>query len=323
MNILSRQRSAIMGVSIILIMLFHCYIHFDDNVMTFLFRNGNIGVELFALLSAIGINKSLRKDDNIWHFYKKRLLRIFPTYLLVATPYGLFRHFKHGASWGHVISLSTSISTLLGDLTFWFITYILICYLISPLIFRLKQRINIPFLLTIISIPVSIALFLALKNHINNCAVWTLRFPVFFLGFDISVYALNQENKKCRFNSDISKAGLSILTLILVFLILVFSRSNTNSIIKYIIYLFVTLPLGVGIGTLTEICEHYSKPLVLIGSITLELYMLHERICLPIVSEMISNDWIAAIISIIFAIICAKILSALASFFPRIFTRKI
>lgn len=309
-----------MGVSIILIMLFHCYIHFDNDVMTFLFRNGNIGVELFALLSAIGINKSLRKDDNVWHFYKKRLLRIFPTYLLVAIPFGLFRHFQHGASWGHVISLATSMSTLFGDLTFWFVTYILICYLISPLIFKLKQRIKIPFLLTIISIPVSIALFLMLKNHIANCAVWTLRFPVFFLGFDISGYALNQE-KNSRFNSDISKVCLSILTLTLIFLILVFSRSNTNSIIKYLIYLFVTIPLGAGIGTLAEICGHYSKPLVFIGTITLELYLLHERICLPIISGLISNDWIAAIISIIFAIIVAKILSMIASLFSRIINR--
>lgn len=79
-----------MGVAILFIMLFHSGIVLKDGTMFRIFRNGDIGVEMFAVLSAIGVFSSLKKNPSVIQFYKRRFLRIVPTYLLVAIPFGLF-----------------------------------------------------------------------------------------------------------------------------------------------------------------------------------------------------------------------------------------
>ena len=51
-----------MGVAILLIMLFHSGMVLKDPTIFSVFRDGEIGVEMFALLSGMGIRRSLCKD---------------------------------------------------------------------------------------------------------------------------------------------------------------------------------------------------------------------------------------------------------------------
>lgn len=72
----SKYRTQLMGISILLIMMFHVGF----------FKCGYIGVEFFLLISAIGLFFSLSKDQRLIPFYKKRLIRILPAYFIVAIP---------------------------------------------------------------------------------------------------------------------------------------------------------------------------------------------------------------------------------------------
>lgn len=70
-------RMELMGFAIILIMLFHL------GVLPF----GECGVDIFLFLSGFSMYHSLSRNDNIVKFYRKRLLRILPAYLIIAIPF--------------------------------------------------------------------------------------------------------------------------------------------------------------------------------------------------------------------------------------------
>ena len=90
---LSTFRSQLMGIAIIWIMLFHSGI---DSAEPFALRSlwylfvsfgGGIGVDIFFILSGFGLVYSASKLTNNsqwWSWEWKRMIRILPSYLIVA-----------------------------------------------------------------------------------------------------------------------------------------------------------------------------------------------------------------------------------------------
>lgn len=81
------SRKTYMGIAILWIIGYHFYlvqqefidIHFT--IFRFLFRNGYVGVDIFFILSAYGLCHSW-KQSTAATYYKKRLLRIMPLYIV-------------------------------------------------------------------------------------------------------------------------------------------------------------------------------------------------------------------------------------------------
>lgn len=81
---ISKNRTTIMGMAMLLVMFFHSSIELSGcSVLAALKDMGDVGVDIFLMMSGFGIYCSLKKDDNLHRFYKKRLLRILPAYLLI------------------------------------------------------------------------------------------------------------------------------------------------------------------------------------------------------------------------------------------------
>lgn len=83
LNLLSKHRSFIMGIAMMMIMLHHLYfVGFPCNTLALDY--GMLGVDIFLLLSGFGIYFSLAKnwDKPIGSFYRRRLVRIFPAAIL-------------------------------------------------------------------------------------------------------------------------------------------------------------------------------------------------------------------------------------------------
>ncbi|MGZ1186921.1 acyltransferase family protein [Lactobacillus delbrueckii subsp. bulgaricus] len=145
----SRYRSSMFGLSIIGIMVFHYFEHIRSAHLLLKSEQfwdyyiGSTGVDFFLFLSGMGLFYSLTKNDDICQFYKKRLVRILPAYLLVSMPFFAWRDFIH---------LHTGILTFIRDLlflnfidhadtTYWFIFFIIVMYLLfSPLVQILGYR---------------------------------------------------------------------------------------------------------------------------------------------------------------------------------------
>ena len=316
MHALSKYRAPLMGVAITLIMLFHSGIVLKDDVIFQIFRNGDIGVDMFAVLSAIGVFYSLQKNPSSIQFYKRRFFRIVPTYLLIAVPFALFRHYMYGASWGHVLALSLGLSTFRGDVTYWFVTYICICYFLSPFLIQLKRKIKIRFLLTVISIVFSVLLQMALKNRVSNCDLWILHFPVFVLGIDIADGVLKEDrikNQPPGYKNVWSAFSLLCLVVCIMSIVWLITLHGTVYI-KSFCYLASVIPLMLALSCVIEAISALLPVLQFLGTITLELYLLHEWICLRIVVPLGVNNWILTMLGILLAVLIAAVISKVLKF---------
>lgn len=86
---ISKYRTAIMGIAMISVMLFHQY--FTSVIPFNLFHNfGSWGVDVFLFLSGMGIVRSLN-NNSLKVYYLRRLKRILPSCILCGSiKYSIF-----------------------------------------------------------------------------------------------------------------------------------------------------------------------------------------------------------------------------------------
>ena len=107
----SKYRSVLMGVAIIFIMASHTLGGFA--------AYGIIGVEWFLVLSSIGQFYSLKNNCDVKSYYKRRLFRILPAYLLVAIPFFLIKTSSSAIEF--LIRISGFNLIIWGEKYFWFV----------------------------------------------------------------------------------------------------------------------------------------------------------------------------------------------------------
>lgn len=192
---LSAYRTYIMGFSILWIV-FHHVGFFGlcsfTAISDFVIKLGSCGVDIFLILSAFGLYKSLSNNFNIYRFYKRRVIRILPPFILVVLGF----HIKH-----LIDSLSPYfwINELLCN---WYIGFIIIAYLLYPLIFLVQKKYMwLPFLVgCIIGVVGTILLVIYDMDDIHQVPMLMVqRIPVFCLGSLIADDRFKFSLKYCNF----------------------------------------------------------------------------------------------------------------------------
>jgi peptidoglycan/LPS O-acetylase OafA/YrhL len=174
------------GLAMLLVILYHAGgVLIWQNLV-----HGDVGVDLFVILSGVGLALSSRVETP-GAFLKRRLLRIYPAYWVVLTLFLLLNsHFlEHRHSAFDIVVHYLGIQAWFGDLygfgindSFWFVTLIVSLYLIYALFLRriLDRPDQIILWAGLISVPVAYAYFLTGQSgcfgHI------ALRLPGFFAG---------------------------------------------------------------------------------------------------------------------------------------------
>ena len=154
-------------------------------------RCGNVGVDIFLFLSGVGLWFSWVKTPDVRRFYRRRLLRIVPTWLVVSTAFYLPDYL--GAR-----RFSRSIVDLIGDitinwdfwlhdeLTFWYVPAIMALYLVAPWYMRLVQSRPIyrwlPLLMVIWCVMVQWVL--PIHHAVGHIEIFWSRVPIFFIGIN-------------------------------------------------------------------------------------------------------------------------------------------
>lgn len=148
-SILSDTRNELFGFSIIGIIILH---YFQDlEVYTqapFLLRNlgnvwirllGSTGVDIFLFLSGMGLYFSHKKSWNLQRFFQRRFKRLLLPYIVFGTIYWLiFDLLIIKTDIGLFLSdLFTTSFWLHGEQHFWYVSFLLICYVLYPLIFKI------------------------------------------------------------------------------------------------------------------------------------------------------------------------------------------
>ena len=143
---LSKYRDTIYGFSALWIVLYHIANIFPNRTKAFnpfiiqLIRAGNIGVDVFLILSGVCLYYSMKKSDNqsILRFYKRRFLRLFKIYLFVCIPWLLLQTALKNWDWNLFVQQITFAQA--SNNWFWYVYFISICYLVYPLIFKLIEK---------------------------------------------------------------------------------------------------------------------------------------------------------------------------------------
>ena len=194
-DILSKYRNELYGVSILWIILFHGLEFKNFNLFKEIsgfkkiIEHGNIGVEIFLFMSGVCLYYSMKKERNIFKFYKKRFKKILIPFLLIDCLYWFCS----------CIILNNDILTFIKNITFysfwfegmktvWFIALIIPLYIFYPLLFKYILNNNkINRLIYIVSLCiVAYVICYILKSVDPKCfkmiEIALTRIPVFLLG---------------------------------------------------------------------------------------------------------------------------------------------
>ena len=288
---ISRFRTVLMGIAALWIVWYHSDMRFDTippfyrlstaaaAILHAVRSTGNAGVDIFLLLSGMGLYFSLEKSPGTLQFYKKRALRVLPPVLIVSAIWagidcggGFFNYF------GHVFLLNYFTE---GKSYFWYVNLLLILYLIYPLLHRFLRKRGVWAAVALIAASLVLAASLYFLAPTIFWRFWfsVPRLPVFICGAYLGklVYEKKEIPRRWLWGAAVFSAIFWLLTLYLHF-----RHFDSRSIIVLQFYLYCPLSLSTVL-----LCSAFfarfslsgvQNVLAWFGGISLEIYLLYERV---------------------------------------------
>lgn len=140
-QMLSTYRNLLMGLAAIGVFVMHFIVQgvlaFPSpikKIETVLLLWGSSGVDVFCLLSGFGLFYSLEKNPKLSQYYKKRVIRVYVPFLLITIPGYLF--FLKISIKKCLIKWTTLYLWVSGNDGTWFVSFIIVMYLLSPIIYK-------------------------------------------------------------------------------------------------------------------------------------------------------------------------------------------
>lgn len=270
-EIISQNRTAIMGFAMMSIMLFHQPFFYNNPLVDFYHLFGSWGVPVFLFVSGFGIVHSLRKNS-IKVYCKNRLTRMLPACLLVGVVKYFFVHMDF------VEFSSMNIFLLLTNIYLWYIYAILVYYILAPLLYKYIKKSGLTVLIVVCALSYGCTFIpfgdsnLYLVNHIG----WVMgSLPVFVLGMIYAIYPINIDVKKTMI------VGVIFYVICLVLhLGSIMVRFQWKVPYLNLLLLFATPMLCILAGYMHQFASkvRLSWLPMFFGTLSLELYLWHEYI---------------------------------------------
>ena len=194
MKELLRYRNIWIGCAMLWIVLAHSGFEFSSEFFVYLKMWGYGGVDICLFASGIGCYFSLEKNPDAIGFLKRRLARLAPTYLCFLPVWMAYRivvsDLPLQAALGNLLGVQSF--TGLGDSFNWYISVLLLLYLLAPYFKSLADRVNgvgrqllVVGVLILLSIPFW---------GVHNLIIIVTRLPVFYIGM-LSAKACRQDKQ--------------------------------------------------------------------------------------------------------------------------------
>lgn len=201
---IANYRSHMMGIAMLYIMLFHTKtmkVNYNNEFLATFVETGYLGVDIFVFLSGIGMVYSLAKGKSLIDFYKKRLFRIYPTYIPWVFFYSIVCVIVGVCSMDVLLANCSGMGFWITDHEYafnWYISAQLLFYLVSPLIYKLlenkKKRGIYSFFLGAFTILIILVFYDILKWRRLLIAI--CRFPIFITGFIVGFWIQEKKHLK-------------------------------------------------------------------------------------------------------------------------------
>lgn len=325
---ISRYRGELMGAAMLFVILFHINLPRTD-VFFGLRRMGNIGVDMFFFLSGIGLWFSwgkLRMQKTVSEaalvFFKRRYLRIYPAWLIIACLYYIPRF--HGGDWLAWVDLIGDITInwdfwLHDELTFWYIPATMMLYLFAPAYMELIRRHPLYRWLPVLMIVwcVIVQWVLPIHQTVGHLEIFWSRIPIFFIGLNAGEYVLQKE----RIDGHV--IWMIVLSFIMILSACIYLEQMRHGKFPLFVERMLYIPLTItGILLLNIIFEKVpqwmGKLLRFIGLLSLELYLIHVHFVLVYVEKWGLPYWGKFVVCILITIPLAWVLSKIVEYIEKV-----
>ena len=275
---ISRFRGALMGIAMLIIILFHVDLARSDMFFG-LRRMGNLGVDMFLFLSGIGLWFSWMKTPSYRHFYFRRLIRIYPAWLIIACLYYLPRLHVHDAA--SLVNLIGEIGFnwnfwLHDELSFWYIPAIMMLYLFAPPYMELIRRHSVYRWLPVVMIMWCILVEGVTPTHhaVGHLEIFWSRVPIFFIGINMG------EMVRQKRTIDGQGIWMLIIMFVMTSVSCFFLEQERHGQFPLFVERMLYIPLTI---TFILICNRVLRrtpkwvngALAFVGSLSLECYLIH------------------------------------------------
>lgn len=278
---LSEYRSCLMGIAILGVILAHSAVWAGnpldlvcivDPFARLVFTEG------FLFLSGLGLYYSFTKKQDLKTYYKKRVLRLFIPFMLIALPFYLIQFVEGQDDIGMFILKETAFYFYIyGNNGMWYISISLLLYLIFPLLYRFVfaniSNTRIYFFRTLFLIGVAIGFNYVLMYGCNDyylkVAIGINKIPMFIIGMYIGYMS---------YNNVINSFSKVMIICLIIALLLYICKTKILSLVCYseqMIRICCMFSLSFTFSKLNQLLK---KPIGLMewfGKYTLELYVFH------------------------------------------------
>ncbi len=320
---ISLHRSKLMALCIFSIMICHNTLQFggtmqsiNDVVRTFM----QGGVDGFLILSGLGCYYSYNRIRNIRKYYIRRITRIMPTYIFIIACYAVFSIIiikdKTVTQYLYDYSLVTFWTD--GVLKEWYIASLIVLYIVSPLMFILIDKNKTIYKILIVAIMV-LSVLLGMLNLSDNLEtvneIFGSRISAFMIGILLATSADSKVEK-----TDLKKNFVKNIFGFILLCIAWFGVYNLDIpcrliLLRFLLQALYLILLSI-LSVIMDCSQKQYKVLSSIGTITLEIYLLHEKItgityfiCCKFIQNTLIRTIADNIMAIVISIVCAYIVS--------------
>lgn len=319
---ISKYRGELMGFAILIIVLFHVGLPRED-LFFGLKRMGNIGVDIFFFLSGMGLWFSWLKQPVTKSFFVRRFLRIYPTWLVMASLYYLPRYWQGAGSSSDVIDLLGDIFInwdfwFHNELTFWYIPATMMLYLFAPSYMKLIIKHPIYRWLPVVLVVwcVCVRWVAPIHQSVGHIEIFWSRVPIFFIGINMGQWI--QENRRL----DASSLWLLLLIFGLTLSTCIYMEQQLHGrfplFIERMLYIPLTISTLLLMSKLLSILpSRLCSSLRFIGMLSLEIYLIHVHFVLVYLEKYNWHYWVTALLCICITLPLAWLLQRCVGWFEK------
>lgn len=314
-------------VAMFMIMFDHIITFINIPGKSFFIQVTNAGTLIFVFVSGLLFGE--RNVDNWANWIRKRLLRIcVPMWITILFCLRLEQLLWGVNEWKKGILYIFNIQGIFGVITsgahLWFLTLIMVCYLLTPLLSRIKKRVETKYLLLSVLIFCFLQITVSCFCDINLASAhslgwWMLAIIIYFIGYMWGSRIVEFFN--CNYKRVVGLVGISIVVGMLTVLL----KQNISDLIIYnkfiIFYSLSCIELCIFVIVYCIGKIHFPKlinmGINLFDKISYEMYLVHMAvlcfITIPIIKRLGVGIYIilTIVLSIIISILLHLICSAL------------
>lgn len=301
---LFNYRQQLMGLSMIAVFSAHISYFgaisnsFFNIVSSFGFTEG------FLFLSGFGIYNSIDNDNNIFSFFKKRLVRLYIPYFLISTPFLLWLTWLSHGSVSLFLARLLSISFFFEGnyYAMWYISVTMLLYSISPCLYKMIKVSNIASIFLLIITTICINLILSKISDFHSFK-YIVQIPVYIIGM-IGAKARIVGNRSTRF---VACLAFVLNTICCLFIdTYIFQHHNNYALpINLIILFFFSLNMF----WMSKLFSCLNYILGFVGKYSLELYLIHMLLFYSIKAIDFMSPRVAIFFSIILSLLLCRFIA--------------